>query len=206
MSLSSWGGTPSRPRTRIIYKRFDAFLTMSSMWDPHFRSFCRVSPTTLCEVTMSKWWLSILKDGKGGRWRKKQILISLHFLIFRSIQLMVAQLWMVFRSCWRVLSACLSRVPLIDTSSTYFQVDVSAEAHWRSLIIIENRIGLSLVPCGTPAVIGCHSEKTLLNLTRCLRSVRKLIIYGIRHLLTPIRISFPIRALYPIRIASFRKV
>ena len=118
---------------------------------------------------------------------------------------MVAQLWMVFRSCWSVLSVCLARVSLIDTCSTYFQMDVFAEAHWRSLIIIKNRIGPSLFPWGTPTVIGCHPEKTLLNLTRCLRSVRKLIIHGVRHLLTPIRISFSLRTLYPIRSKALEK-
>ena len=54
MSTISWGGTPALPRTRIICRHFDAFLTMSSTWDPHFRSFCRVSPSTLGAVTMSR--------------------------------------------------------------------------------------------------------------------------------------------------------
>ena len=51
----------------------------------------------------------------------------------------------------------------------------------KSLIIMENKIGPSLVPWGTPALTKNHSESDCPILKRCLRFERKLIIYGIRH-------------------------
>ena len=50
---------------------------------------------------------------------------------------------------------------------------------------MRNKIGPSLVPWGTPALIGSQSENASPILTPCLQVERKLMIYGIRHRLTP---------------------
>ena len=56
----------------------------------------------------------------------------------------------------------------------------------KSLIMMRNRIGPSLVPWGTPALTGSQSGNAYPIFTRCLQSERKLMIHGIRHRLTPI--------------------
>ena len=65
----------------------------------------------------------------------------------------------------------------------------------KSLIMMRNRIGPSLVPWGTPALTDSQSENASSIFTRCLRSERKLMIHGIRHRRTPKSTSFLISTL-----------
>jgi hypothetical protein len=83
-----------------------------------------------------------------------------------------------------------------ETSSTNFYIFVSGEFTLKSLIIMRNNVGTSLVPWGTPAVTGSQLEKDSPILTRCLRSQRKFIIQGITDRLTPRSSSFSMRILY----------
>jgi hypothetical protein len=57
-----------------------------------------------------------------------------------------------------------------------FQVPVfPGDGIFRSLIIINNKIGPNFVPCGTPAVTANKSEVVPPSITHCLRLDRELI-------------------------------
>ena len=79
----------------------------------------------------------------------------------------------------------------------------------KSLIMMKNRIGPSVVPWGTPALTGSQSENASPIFTRCLRSERKLMIMmnGIRYRRTPKSTSFLISTLCMTNtVIGFRKV
>ena len=76
-------------------------------------------------------------------------------------------------------------------SSTYIQLlDLIGEWLIRSLTVIKNRMGSSLVPCGNPAVTAVQLEVEWQTLTNCVRPERKLQIQGIRDLRTTRLMSF----------------
>ena len=58
-------------------------------------------------------------------------------------------------------SPFLVRHSEIETSSTYFHRFVSGVGIDKSLIMMRNKIGPSLVPWGTPELTGSQSEKSL---------------------------------------------
>ena len=53
-----------------------------------------------------------------------------------------------------------------------------------------NKIGPSIVPWGTPEIMGDHSEQLLLNMTRCLLFVKKFLIHSNREPSVLCRCSF----------------
>ena len=62
----------------------------------------------------------------------------------------------------------------IVRSSTYFQwLDSNGVSVARSLIIRRNRIGPSLVPCGTPACTGKPRGYDVLNLNSLASAIKK---------------------------------
>ena len=80
---------------------------------------------------------------------------------------MVARVEKVSTAFWMLLSWPLLTVSETVVSSTYFHR--SDPGMSRSLIIIANSHGPSLVPCGTPAGTAPHSEKqSELSFTLCL--------------------------------------
>ena len=87
----------------------------------------------------------------------------------------------------------------IVRSSTYFQwLDSSGVSVARSLIIRRNRIGPSLVPCGTPACTGIQRDTMFLILTAWRRSQRKLQIHRIMKSRTPRWMSLLTRIVWSI--------
>ena len=112
---------------------------------------------------------------------------------------------MVSRLVWVVESLFLVRTSYNEISSTYFHMLVTVDEILRLLTMTRNKIGPSLVPWGTPAFTGSHAEIASPSLTRWRRFDRKLIIHGIKDLLTPKSISFPISMLWPMRSNAFEK-
>ena len=101
---------------------------------------------------------------------------SLHFGSLSSNLFTVARVEKVSTTFWMLLSWTLLTVSETVVSSTYFHR--SDPGMSRSLIIIANSHGPSLVPCGTPAGTAPHSEKqSELSFTLCFRSVRKSVIH-----------------------------
>ena len=89
---------------------------------------------------------------------RKQIRISLHFLALSFIQLLELQEATVLRLVWMVEMLFLTSPLDSNTSSAYFQVQVSGSEILKLLIIAKNNIGPSFVPWGMPAFIGSQSE------------------------------------------------
>ena len=125
----------------------------------------------------------------------------LHFGSLSSNLFMVARVEKVSTAFWMLLSRPLLTVSETVVSSTYFHR--SDPVMSRSLIIIANSHGPSLVPCGTPAGTAPHSEKqSELSFTLCFRSVRKSVIHDktasgmsyTRNLLTKMRWSMRSKA------------
>ena len=126
---------------------------------------------------------------------------SLHFGSLSSNLFAVARVEKVTTAFWMLLSWPLLTVSETLVSSTYFHG--SDPGMSRSLIIIANSHGPSLVPCGTPAGTAPHSEKqSELSFTLCFRSVRKSVIHDktasgmsyARNLLTKMRWSMRSKA------------
>ena len=87
----------------------------------------------------------------------------------------------------------------IVRSSTYFQwLDSSGVSVARSLIIRRNRMGPSLVPCGTPACTGIQGDTMFFILTAWRRSQRKLQIHRIMKPRTPRWMSILTRIVWSI--------
>ena len=70
--------------TRRICNRLDAFETVSWICSSHFRLFWIVSPSTLCERTVSTGCPSIVRGINWGVSPRKLTQSSLHFLILTS--------------------------------------------------------------------------------------------------------------------------
>ena len=120
--------------------------------------------------------------------------------------LLVDQAPIELRSCCKPGKALQLTTWEIVTSSTKNQLlDLSGEWLVRSLINTRNRMGPSLVPCGTPAVTGTELEENWLTLTDCIRPDKKLQIHGIKALRTPKLISFEITMLWSIRSNALQK-
>ena len=126
---------------------------------------------------------------------------SLHFDSLSSNLFTVARVEKVSTAFWMLLSWPLLTVSETVVSFTYFhRSDLGMS---RSLIIIANSHGPSLVPCGTPPGTAPHSEKqSELSFNLCFRSVRNSVIYNktasgmshTRNLLTKMRWSMRSKA------------
>ena len=161
----------------------------------------RVRPNTLAFGTTSMSLpLTTIGSNEAGL-VEKVMRSSLHFGSLSSNLFMVARVEKVSTAFWMLLSWPLLTVSETVVSSTYFHR--SDPGMSRSLIIIANSHGPSLVPCGTPAGTAPHSEKqSELSFTLCFRSVRKSVIHDktasgmsyTRNLLTKMRWSMRSKA------------
>ena len=150
-------------------------------------------------------YLSIDSGGSWGVALKKHTRSSLHFLALSFIRFIEAQELTVSNVDWMDAPPFFVRHSEIETSSTNFHRFVSGMGMDKSLIMMRNRIGPSLVPWGTPALTGSQSKNASPIFTRCLWSERKLMIHGIRHRRTPKSTSFLISTLWLIRSKAVEK-
>ena len=186
-------------------RRLDALDTIIQVFSFHFRLSWITKPRTLCERTVSSTCPSIRKGGSWGVALKKHTRSSLHLLALSFIRFIEAQELTVSNVDWMDAPPFLVRHSEIETSSTNFQRFVSGVGMDKSLIMMTNRIGPSLVPWGTPALTGSQSKNASPIFTRSLWSERKLMIHGIRHRRTPKSTSFLISTLWLIRSKAFEK-
>ncbi len=121
---SKWNGeTPLRLRTRKMCSLFDALVTISLMCKSHFRLFWIVKPNTLWDSILSRLMFSTTKAGGGcSISRRKETIISLHFLGFNFILLVLVQLPIASKSYCSVDTSLVGTFSDIVTSSTYFQL------------------------------------------------------------------------------------
>ena len=174
---SKWNGeTPLRLRTRKMCKLFDALVTISLMCTSHFRLFWIVKPNTLWDSILSRL---IFSTTKVGAWRLLSVSskgddLSLHFLAFNFILLVLVQSPIAFNSFCRIDTSLDGTISYIVTSSTYFQLLERRDTIFKSSIIMRKRIGPNSIPCGTPALVGSHRDTHCPNLTHWRRFERKL--------------------------------
>ena len=147
----------------------------------------------------AEWIPLICKGTMFGLCLRKQITISLHFLTFKHMSFCSAHCCISSRSDCIVNWSHIDRDSERVRSSTYFQWLLCADFSTGSLIITRNKIGPSLVPCGTPPLTLPYADWNPPILTSWRQLERKSQIHGIIHLLTPSNISFPIRMLWFIR-------
>ena len=133
--------------------RFIGTLTIISTLSDHLSWWLKMTPRTLNDVTGFNSWPLICKGAASGLYRKKLIVISLHFFAFSFISLRSVHCWITSRSDCNVDWPCLGRDTEIVISSTYFQWLVLYDFNSRSFIITKNSIGPNLVPWGTPPFI-----------------------------------------------------
>ena len=158
-----------------------------------------MTPRTLCEETCSKGCSLTHKGPRSGRVLSELITSSLHFFGLRFILSCDDHWAMTSRSYWRDDVPPGGMTSYIVRSSTYFQwLDSSGVSDARSLIIRRNRIGPSLVPCGTPAFTGIQGDTMFLILTAWRWSQRKLQIHRIMKPWTPRWMSLLTKILWSI--------
>ena len=137
--------------------------------------------------------------GERGIILRGQMVMILHFLGLRFMLFCWAHCEMQLMSFCRDDAFPKLVTSDIVTSSTYFQW-LERRGEWiaRSLIIIKKRIGPNLVPWGTPACTGIHSEMESKSLTAWRRPLRKLHIQLINQPLTPRWISLVTKMVWSI--------
>ena len=178
---------------------FYALVTISLMCKSHFRLFWIVKPNTLWDSILSRLMFSTTKVGGGcSISRRKETIISLHFLGFNFILLVLVQLPITSNSFCSIDTSLVGTISDIVTSSTYFQLLERGDTIFKSLIIMTKRIGPNLVPCGTPALVESHRDTHCPSLTHWRRFERKLQIQGIIERRTPKSINFVITILWSI--------
>ena len=156
-----------------------------------------MTPRTLCEDTRSRGSSLMRKGVRSGPDLSEHITISLHFFGLRFMLLREDHSEMTLRSVRRDDVPPDGMTSDIVRSSTYFQwLDSSQDSVARSLIMRRNKIGPSLVPCGTPAWTGNQGDVIFFILTAWRRSVRKLHIHLIMKTRTPSWMSLLTRTLW----------
>ena len=135
-------------RIHRVYNFREAFDTMSSTCKFHFRSSWIVIPNNFkCETVLSCTSFNV-KSVRGFICLRKHTLIKLHLAGLGSTSFCWHHCETLSREFWRVGSWFrLTTSPRVR-SSTYFHLFSTSVA--ASFTRIKNKIGPSLVPCGTP--------------------------------------------------------
>lgn len=138
-------GTSARLRTRMICSRFDPLETIPSTCKFHLRLSCSMRPSTLCELIFSSSTSFICSISLDGLLRKNEMVMSLHFFGCSFILLREAHRFIWSRPDWVFETSFALTTSEKVRSSTNFQYE-KGDSSFRSLIMMRNKIGPSLVP------------------------------------------------------------